>query len=647
MSGRKLVLAKLVLGCLALAFARARAQDLPDSIYSEGVPAIPPELDQGLDHYRFYDSVSFQGWLAGTRRVVYLFESGGTQQVFVRPRPDQPEQQLTSFARPVSWVCPHPTRERMVIAIDQAGQENYQLLLSDQPTGVLRIFTNPYWRNTGLLWSPRGHFLALTSNARNGADRDLYVVTPPYATTGRRIKDADGTCSAQDWSPDERRIVAVEFRPDWTESCVELIDVATGTVEVLPQPSDHPVRRTAVRWSRDGGALYWLTNRNSEFLRLGRYDLATKEETPLTAHIPWDIEEYDISGNGNSIVLVANEDGQSRLHVIDARTGDRRPTPRFADGLISNVNFRPRSQEFAFTWSSPQSPPGIYSYDLATRWKTEWIKPRPASPKAGTAERPELIRYESFDGRKIPAFVRRPKPTIEGPYPVLIELHGGLASQARPAFSSLDDYLVDELGIALVSPNVRGSSGYGLEYEGLDDCQKREDGVRDIAALLDWIASQRDLDASRVAVRGGSYGGYMTLSAMMHFSHRLRAGIDISGISSLETSLAEALDCAVAGWRAEYGDERDPETRQFLRAISPLENAAMIKRPLLVIHGENDPRVKVAEAERIVAAVRRNGVPVWYVRFSGEGHGFDRREHSLYSQHAQVLFLCRFLLPTE
>ena len=206
---------------------------------------------------------------------------------------------------------------------------------------------------------------------------------------------------------------------------------------------------------------------------------------------------------------------------------------------------------------------------------------------------------------------------------------------------------MDELGIALISPNVRGSSGYGLEYEGLDDGRKREDGVRDIAALLDWIASQRDLDASRVAVRGGSYGGYMALAAMMHYSHRLRAGIDISGISSLETCLRDALDCAVAGWRAEYGDERDPETRQFLRTISPLENAAQIRRPLLVIHGENDPRVKVAEAERIVTAVRRNGVPVWYVRFSGEGHGFDRREHNLYSQHAQVLFLSQFLLPTE
>ena len=285
-SGRKLVLVTLVLACLRLAFSRAPAQELVETIHSEGVPPIPAELDQELDLYRFYESVSFQGWLAGTRRVVYLLESNGIPQVFVRSDPDQPEQQLTSFRRPVAWVCPHPARERLVIALDQAGQENYQLLLSDQPTRALHTFTNSFWRNTGLLWSPRGHFLALTSNARNGTDRDLYIVKPPYATTGRRIRDAIGTCSAQDWSPDERRIVAVELRPDWTESCVELIDVATGTVEIIPQPIDQPVRRTAVRWSRDGGALYWLTNRDSEFLRLARYDLATEVETPLTRTFP-------------------------------------------------------------------------------------------------------------------------------------------------------------------------------------------------------------------------------------------------------------------------------------------------------------------------------------------------------------------------
>jgi dipeptidyl aminopeptidase/acylaminoacyl peptidase len=646
-SPRRLAIVVVGLACRFLAPAIGLAQNLPATIQAEGVPPIPADLDPALDLYRFWGSVSFQGWLGGTRRVVYLYESEGTQQVFLRFDPDEPEQRLTSFGRSVAWVSPHPSRDRLVVALDRQGNENYQLHLRDLTTGVFQTFTNDHWRNTSLLWSPRGHFLALSSNARNGKDRDLYVVTPPDGFTGRRIKNAVGTCVAQDWSPDERRIAAVEFRPDWNASWVHLIQVETGAVETIRQPAGLPVKRSSVRWSKDGGSLYWLTNRDSDFQRLARYDLGTNQEVSLTPNIPWDVEEYDISGNGRSIVLVANEDGRSRLHVIDARTGQARPTPRFADGVISNLSFRGKSQEFAFTWSSPHSPPGIYSYDLTTRWRTEWAKPRQGSPRAGSGDDPALMRYSSFDGLPIPAFVRLPGPWFPTPHPVLIDLHGGPDSQARPEFSSLSDYLLNELGIALIAPNVRGSSGYGQAYEKLDNGRNREDAVRDVGALIDWIATQPDLDASRVAVRGGSYGGYLALASLMKYGDRLRGAIDLAGISHFETFLEDAPALAIEGWRDEYGDERDPATLRFFRAISPLAHADRIKKPLLVLHGENDPRVKVGEADRIVAAVRDGGGPVWYIRFEGEGHQFERREHSLYQQHAQILFLSRYLLPED
>jgi dipeptidyl aminopeptidase/acylaminoacyl peptidase len=645
LSPRRLAIVVVCLASRPLTPTIGFAQNLPATIHAEGVPPVPADLDAGIDLYRFWGSVSFQGWLGGTRRVVYLYESEGTQQVFLRLDPDEPEQQLTSSGRSVAWVSPHPSRDRLVVALDRQGNENYQLQLRDLTTGVLQSFTNDHWRNTSVLWSPRGRLLALSSNARNGKDRDLYVVKPPDGFTGRRIKDAAGTCVAQDWSPDERRVAAVEFRPDWNASWVHLIDVETREVETIRQPAGLPVKRSGVRWSKDGTALYWLTNRDSDFLQLARYDLGTNREVPLTSGIPWDIEEYDISGNGRTIVLVANEDGRSRLHVIDARTGQARPTPRFADGLISNVSFRGSSQEFAFTWSSPHSPPGIYSYDLATRWRTEWARPRKGSPRAGSGDDPALIRYPSFDGLPIPAFVRLPGPWFPGPHPVLIDLHGGPDSQARPEFSSLSDYLLNELGIALIAPNVRGSSGYGQAYEKLDNGRNREDAVRDVGALIDWIATQPDLDASRVAVRGGSYGGYLALATLMKYGDRLRGAIDLAGISHFETFLEDAPALAIDGWRDEYGDERDPATLKFFREISPLSHADKIRRPVLVMHGENDPRVKVGEADRIVAAVRAGGVPVWYVRFDGEGHHFQRRDHSLYQQHAQILFLSRYLLP--
>jgi dipeptidyl aminopeptidase/acylaminoacyl peptidase len=646
-SGRLLVVAKLVLGIVVLAASPAFSQALPGSIHAEGVPLLASELGPGLGFDRFSEVVTFQGWLAGTRRVVYLNESDGIPQVFVSSRPDGGGPERISFGRPVSWVAPDPARERLVVAFDSGGNENYQLHLLDLLTGSTRVFTNQHWRNSGLLWSPRGQVLALTSNARNGKDRDLYVVKPPHVQTGRRIMDAVGTCFAQDWSPDGRRLAVVEHAPDLNTSRVHLIDVGTGAVQTIPQPDGRPVKRTDIRWARDAPALYWLTDRDSEFVRLARYELGTNQETPLTAHISWDVEEYALSGNGKWIVLVVNADGYSQLQVIDARNGAERLTLRPAPGRIANIGFRGRSQEFAYTWSSALSPPAIYSYDIAARWVTEWVVPGRDDTRARPGHEPELIRYPTFDGRAIPALVRRPDPDDTGPSPVLIELHGGPDAQARPRFSPLAEFLLNELGIALIAPNVRGSSGYGRSYEALDDGLKREDAVRDIGALLDWIETQPGLDASRVAVSGNSYGGYLALAAMVRYGDRLRAGIDISGISHLETFLRDAPPIAIEGWRDEFGDEHDPELLAFFRRTAPLASADRIRKPLLVIHGASDPRVNIAEAEQIVQAVRNNNVPVWYVRFEGEGHRLQMRLHTLYAQHAQIRFLSEFLLPME
>jgi dipeptidyl aminopeptidase/acylaminoacyl peptidase len=264
----------------------------------------------------------------------------------------------------------------------------------------------------------------------------------------------------------------------------------------------------------------------------------------------------------------------------------------------------------------------------------------------GPDDEAELIRYPSFDGRPIPAFVRRPPraPFLKPPYPVLIDIHGGPSSQSRPTYSSFDFLLLHRLGIALVSPNVRGSTGYGRTYESLDDGPRREDAVKDIGALLDWIATQPDLDKNRVAVMGGSYGGYMVLASLVHFGDRLRAGIDFAGFSSFETLLKDAEPYSIDGWRREDGDERDPKTLEFLRSISPLTHAEEIRTPLLVIHGKNDPRVRRREAQRIAAAVRKNGVPVWSLLLDDEGHGIAHAKHSYYMQGVEVQFLMQYLL---
>ena len=611
---------------------------------SGGVPVVPVDLDATIDRYRFFEHGDFQGWLAGSRRVLYLQSSEGTLQAFVAQFPGEPGTMATETHRPVAWVYSDPRRERLVIAEDLDGNERYRLTLHDLSTGRFRSFTNGLWENSSVLWSRSGRMLALTSTARNGKDGDLYVIEPPVTSTGRRLKESTGTLVAQSWSPDDRRLAVVEQTPDRRASRVHLIDVETGETETLPQPPEGPAERSLIKWSADGGSLYWLTDRDSDFFYLAKYDLATGTETRLMDKVPWGVDRFTLADDDAAAVLVLNEDGRSRLLVVDPRTGEELFAPRLADGIISSVRFRRESHEFAFEWSCAQSPPGIYSYDLASGRSTEWIKPHAVDPRANSLPGHVLVRYPSFDGRLIPAFIRRPDPSFAGPRPVLVMIHGGPAAQYSPGFSLLENYLLGELGIALVMPNIRGSTGYGRSFERLDDGRRRPDAVRDLGALLDWISKQPDLDASRVAVSGGSHGGYLALAAMARYGDRLRAGIDVAGISDFETNMEHERPSAIDYWRVEYGDERDPETRRFLRSISPMAHADRIKKPLLVVHSKNDQRVKSDEADQIVSAVERTGSLVWYIQFDGEGHNLENREHAVYLMEIEILFLKTFLL---
>jgi dipeptidyl aminopeptidase/acylaminoacyl peptidase len=621
------------------------AEDQPSTIIAEGVPPIPPRLDKELDRYRFHQSsVIFEGWAAGERKLLVKNVTDGPDQIFLLDKPGGELTQLTRHDETVLWATANPSSNRFVFASDNCGDENNHLFLYDVETGSTRRFANGSFNNRYPLWSHSGRRLAYSSSARNGADLDLYLINPPIVSSRRLLKETKGSLVATSWSPDDRRLAAVEYVPDFTESRVHLIDVATGDDVALSRPPGRPTNVGGVLWSRDGNSLYWLTDRDSEFYHLARYDLASGRETSLTASIPWDVGDFDLSDDGTAIVLVANEDGRSILRVLDAPTGEERPAPRFARGVITNLMFRPNSHEFAFQWQCSRVPGGVFSYDLDSGQQTRWVKPSPCGPKAGSVDEPELVRYPSFDGRMIPAFVRRTDRKFGGRRPVLIEVHGGPSSQSKPVHSGLDDYLIGEFGLTIIAPNVRGSTGYGRSYEKLDNGFLREDSVKDVGSLLDWIANQPDLDSSRVAVSGGSYGGYLALASLVQYGDRLSAGIDWMGFSDFETFLESPRPLGIAWHRDEFGDERDPKMREFLVRISPRRNAAKIRKPLLIMHGSNDPRVGKEESEQIAAEVRKNGTPVWSILFDGEGHGLELRDHAVYYQHAQILFLKRYLL---
>jgi dipeptidyl aminopeptidase/acylaminoacyl peptidase len=634
----------LCLGMLAPGIARAQQSPIPAKL--DGMPPIPAWVDRALNCYLCYDTGRFQGWLGGTRRMLLGEIRGDLPQLRVLWDDGHAQRVLTRLKHPLTSVCPNPILERLVLSFDNDGDDQKHLELFDLKTGQSHEFTSKHCTSLSPVWSRSGQLLAFSSNARNGRDFDLYVLRPPDRTSGRRLWKTEGLCAATDWSPDDRRLVAIEWTPSGETNAVLLIDVVTGQTTRAAAPPVGTTRKGA-RWSADGGSLYWLTKRDSGVYHLARYDIATSQETLLGPMSGDDVEGFDLSTDGLLLAYRVNQQGYSWPHLFDTVTGRELPL-RFPPGrLFDTLSFRPNSHELTVEWMSAQSSTGVSTYEVRHGWWKDWIVPRHADEADTSMSDHVLIRYKSFDGRLIPAFVRKPGTKFHGRRPVLIRLHGGPALQYRPSFSALENVLLGELGIAQVMPNVRGSSGDGPEFEHLDDGRGREGAIQDVGALLDWIATQPDLDPARVAVSGESYGGYLALESLERYGDRFRAGIDIMGVSDLVSMLESAPPETVTPWRLEFGDVHDPATRAFLHEISPMTHVDRIRCPLLVIHGRNDRRVRFDQAEKLVAAVRANGQSVWFISLGGEGHRFDTRATKALMSTAPVFFLNRFLLGRD
>jgi dipeptidyl aminopeptidase/acylaminoacyl peptidase len=446
-----------------------------------------------------------------------------------------------------------------------------------------------------------------------------------------------------DWSPDDRRLLVGEYL-SVNQSRLHLVDVTTGRREELTPRTADTVAYGGARFSRDGRGVYLTTDRGSEFQRLAYMDLATRRVEPLTAGIPWDVEEFDLSEDGGALAFVANEAGVSRLYLMDTRTRVARPVAGLPAGVISDLRWRRTAGELAFGVASARSPNDVYSVDAATGRVTRWTESELGGLVAAELAEPALVRWPSFDRREITGFYYRPPARFAGKRPVLINIHGGPEGQSRPGFVGRTNYYLNELGVAVIYPNVRGSTGYGKSFVKLDNGMKREDSVKDIGALLDWVARQPELDASRVMVTGGSYGGYMTLAVATNYNDRICCALDVVGVSHFGTFLQNTESYRRDLRRVEYGDERDPAMRAFFDRIAPLNNAARITKPLFVVQGGNDPRVPRTEAEQMVARVKRNGSPVWYLMARDEGHGFRKKGNADFQFYATVMFMRQHLL---
>ncbi len=633
---------RLTLCAFLLSSAVLLAQ-VPDNLVADGLPPIPSELRAEASRYLEFRAAAMLSWHPQRREMLISTRFADTSQIHLVKMPGGARRQLTFGSEPVAGGSFRPkTGEFFVFAQDSGGGEFYQLFRYDIADGRTTLLTDGKSRNSGPRWARSGNQFAYTSTRRTGKDTDIYTMNPDDPKTDKLVLErAGGGWSVSDWSWDGTMLLLTEF-VSANESHAHLLDLASGKVTPLtPEKAVH----ASAKFSRDGRTIFVLSDAGSEFLQLVRLDLADSARAVLTAGLGWDVERFELSPEGTRIAFATNEDGASALHLLDVATGAEAPLPKIPVGVIGGIEWHENGRDLGFTLDSARAARDAYSLDVTTGEVTRWTESETGGLDPAKFAEPELVKFASFDGQKISAFVFRPDAAkFPGPRPVIVNIHGGPEGQSRPDFLGRSNYYVNELGCAVIFPNVRGSEGYGKTFLALDNGTKREDSVRDIGALLDWIATQPTLEAKSVCVMGGSYGGYMVLACLTHFSDRLRCGIDIVGISNFVSFLKNTQDYRRDLRRVEYGDERDAAMAEHLAKISPLNNVTKITRPLFVVQGRNDPRVPESEAEQIVTALRAQGGTCWYLLAKDEGHGFAKKRNADFQFLAQILFLREHLL---
>ncbi len=623
----------------------------------EDVPEIPRDILVSLMRYQNIRAAVFRAWTSDSKGIYVSTGFGNVDSIHRVDQPGGARQQLTFFSERVAAVKGRPGGRELLFTRDTGGSEFAQIFEFDPDSGEAVMLTDGESRNTDAVWDRSGSRIAYQSTRRNGVSKDVWIMDPSDPESASVALEArDGSR----WLPKEfsasGRHLLIQKYTSITDSRAYLLDLDSGTTALLAGGEDEPSTNLPVAFDDDGDGFWFITDQGGEFNRLAWQAMrASAEPEYVTDDIPWNVSSVVFSHDRKRAAFVTNDDGMSRIYLLDPATRQYRVVDNIPTGVAFGLRFSPDDRHLGMTLNTPQSPSDAFTLELGAGSLeygavTRWTKSEMGGLDRSELRAPELVHYPTFDTvdgvrRKIPAWVY--KPAGPGPYPVIIAIHGGPEAQARPAFNNTYQMWVNKLGAAVIRPNVRGSAGYGKTYVSLDNGYKREDAVRDIGALLDWVAAQDDLDASRIALYGASYGGYMALASIMHFGDRLKAVVNSVGITHFVTFLETTQDYRRDLRRAEYGDERDPEMRAFLEKISPLNNVDRINVPIFIVQGQNDPRVPVTESEQMVAALREAGNTVWYMNALNEGHGYRRRENRDVYQQAMMLFFRNHLINGE
>lgn len=614
-----------------------------DNLETFGIPPVPASLHHEVQPYTGIYGLPLAGW-DPVKREVLLKGLSSVTWISNIESPSSPAK-ITAYiqASGIYDIYFQPQGKNIAYTRDSDGNEAFQLYLYNVESRAITLLSDGKSRNTEPVWSPSGERITYSSTPTGSQGVNLRVINPFDPKSDRLlVQTTGGYLKAYAWSLDTKQIVYCDFTSN-TVSSLWLVDVATGAKTRLSPQTTRGELYDYPQFSRDGKGLYVVTDHDSDVRRLAYLDLQTKQFKYLSDQIKWDVDEFQLSPDGKTLAFITNEEGNARLRLLDVATGRERQVPQLLLGLISDLKWHNNSTDLAFNYKSPRTPNDIYSVNVNTGKTDLWARSTTNGVDTQKFSLPELIHWKTFDNRTLSGYLYRPPAKFSGKRPVIIDIHGGPEEQYRPGFGYEDNYFLNELGVVKIYPNVRGSSGFGRAFLELDNGLKREDAVRDIGALLDWIKTQPDLDADRVLIEGGSYGGFMALSVAVTYSDRIRAAISDSGPSNLATFVERT-----EGWRrdlqrAEFGDERDPQIRDFMERTAPLHNAQKIKKPLMIIQGQNDPRVPVSESESIVQATKGR-IPVWYLLAKNEGHGFAEQSNRDYRLYSTILFVKDFLL---
>jgi dipeptidyl aminopeptidase/acylaminoacyl peptidase len=645
---------------LALSYGPLAAAQTPPPVlapipelHADGMPAIPVAIRDRTAAYTEFQPTYGVGWHPTRNELLVARRSINTTQLHAVGAAGAPPRPLTALPEPVRfglYLAAAP--DRLIFTSDRGGNEETQVYALGPGSPAPVALTRGTRRHSMRAITSARDRLLISSTALDRSGKqddptlDLLLLDPAAPDTTKPIATLPGTgWGSFDFAPDDKRIAMVEYK-SVNESYVWVMDLPSGTrTRVFPPPgtSAAPIATGDLAYSSDGRGLFMATDRDGEFARLAYLDLRSGK-LDYFGVASADTESIALSPDRATLAVITNEAGAGVLRLYDAATRRTIPLPAMPEGQVSRPVWSEDSRRLAVTINSARSPGDVYVVDVKGTRLVRWTDSADPATDHSRFRDATPMAWTSFDGLGLNGFITRPPPTFAGRRPVVIQIHGGPEGQSRPGFLGRWNYVVNELGIAVLAPNVRGSTGYGKHFVALDNGRKREDSVRDIGALLDWIATQPDLDPTRVAVAGGSYGGYMVLAVATLYPERIAGVIDVVGIANFVSFLENTESYRRDLRRVEYGDERDPAMRAFLTSISPVTHADKIRAPLFVVHGRNDPRVPYTEAEQIVRAARKNGARVWYLLADNEGHGYARKTNADFLFYATVAFLEETLL---